>query len=184
MRRGDGGGGLWRCCRLGLVPPPPSLSVLDEDGGGGGGSLGSGAEVGGILVDADPKQLPDLRLWILLHSWQILTWLQLRAGSTTAVGAGGGGVVFAPSGSSRILWGPGPRSGSPVPPAPPVRGPAPLYSFPLLSRISRTRRSGRGAPSAMRVGCRRAAELPRGRLRRMRELFLQETAFLNSVIIS
>lgn len=187
MGRGVWAGGLW-CSRLGLGTPPPSLSVLDEDGGGGGGIRGRGADEGGILVDADPILLPDLRLWILRHSWQILTWVQLRAGSITGVGAGGGGVVLAPSGSSRILWGPGPRSGCPVPPAPPpappVRGPAPLYSLPLLSRISRTRRRGRGAPRAMRVGWRKAAELLRGRLRRIRELFLQETAFRNSVIIS
>lgn len=129
------GGGLW-CSRLGLGPPPPSLSVLDEDGGGGGGSLGRGADEGGILVVVDPILVPDLRLWILRHSWQILTWVQLRAGSITGVGAGGGGVVLAPSGSSRIRCGPGPRSTGPVPPAPPpppppppappVSGPAPL----------------------------------------------------------
>lgn len=129
------GGGLW-CSRLGLGPPPPSLSVLDEDGGGGGGSLGRGADEGGILVVVDPILVPDLRLWILRHSWQILTCVQLRAGSITGVGAGGGGVVLAPSGSSRIRCGPGPRSTGPVPPAPPpppppppappVSGPAPL----------------------------------------------------------
>ena len=179
-------GGVPWCSRRGLGPPAPSLSVLVEDGGGGGGSLGRGADDGGILVEVDPK-VPDLRFWILRHSWQIRTWVQLRAGSITGVGAGGGGgggVVLAPRGSSRIRWGPGPRSRGPEPPAPPVRGPAPLYSFPLLRRISRTRRSGRGAPSAMRAGLRKAAELLRGRRRRIRELFLQETAFLNSVIIS
>ena len=36
----------------------------------------------------------------------------------------------------------------------------------------------------MRVGWRKAAELLRGRRRRIREVFLQETAFRNSVIIS
>lgn len=111
--------------RLGLGPPPPSLSVLDEDGGGGGGSLGRGAEEGGILVVVDPI-LAVFRFWILRHSWQILTWVQPRAGNMTGVGAGGGGVVLAPRGSSRMRCGPGPRSEPPVPPTPHVRGPDPL----------------------------------------------------------
>ncbi|KAK0139781.1 hypothetical protein N1851_023301 [Merluccius polli] len=180
--------------RLGLCPPPPSLSVLEEDGGGGGGSLGRGAEEGGIRVEtADPRPVSPRRLWILRHSWQIRTWLQLRMAGA-GVGAGGGGVLLAPRGNSRIRWGPGPRSAAadpsappppppPPSPAPPTKGPAPP-SFPLLRRISRTRRRGRGAPKVTRPGWRRAAEPEAGRRRRERELFLQETAFRNSVSIS
>lgn len=127
----------------------------DEEGGGGGG----GVSVAGR------------RLWIRRHSWQIRTWLQLcrklrgGAGGATrvAVGGGGGGgvlaVALAPSGSSRSLCGPGPKSGPPATPppppspaSPPVSGPAPLYSLPLLRRISRTRRMGRGAARARRDG--------------------------------
>lgn len=142
------------------------------------------------------------RLWIRRHSWQIRTWLQLcrklrgGAGGATRADPGGGGgvvlvVVLAPSGSSRSLCGPGPKSGpppipAPSPASPPVSGPAPLYSLPLLRRISRTRRMGRGAARARRDGWRRTPPpaLLRGRRRRERELFLQETAFLNSVSIS
>lgn len=116
---------------------------------------------------------------------------------------GGGGVLdtAAPSGSSRRRCGPGPMSiagpggpmapppppAAPPPPrdgAPPVSGPMPLYSLPLLRRISRTSRKGRGPPRVRRAGCRSTAELERGRRRRERELFLQEMAFRNSDIIS
>lgn len=80
----QGAGVLWGS-RRGLDPPPPSLSVLEEEGGGGGGRRGRGADEGGILVDP----IPDLRLWILLHSWQILTCVQLRGSATGACGWGG-----------------------------------------------------------------------------------------------
>lgn len=96
-------------------------------------------------------------------------------------------AVWVPSGSPRSLCGPGPKSGNPpIPASPPVRGPAPLYSLPLLRRISRTRRMGRGAASARRDGWRRTPHpvLLRGRRRRECEFFLQDTAFRNSVNIS
>ncbi|KAG7262339.1 LOW QUALITY PROTEIN: hypothetical protein CRUP_019895, partial [Coryphaenoides rupestris] len=197
---GATGLGVWG--RLGLCPPPPSLSVLEEDGGRGGGSLGRGTEEGGgIRVEMVDPELPSpRRLWILRHSWQMRTWLQPRAGSMAGPGFGGGGVVLAPIGNSRIRWGPGPScrpfcssstststsTTSPFPgsahqgPRSACRGPS-SASFPLLRRISRTRRRGLGAPRATRLGWRRAAELEAGLRRRERELFLQETAFRNSV---
>lgn len=91
-----------------------------------------------------------------------------------------------PSGSCRSLCGPGPKSGPPSPASAPVRGAGPLYSLPLHSRMSLTRRMGRGAARARRDGRRKTppAALLRGRRRRERELFLQETAFRNSDSIS
>lgn len=82
------------------------------------------------------------RLWILRHSWQMRTWLQLcrklRGGAGGASyadkGGGGGGVLVAElvaNGWSKSLCGPGPNSGPvaippPSPAKPPVSGPAPL----------------------------------------------------------
>ena len=179
----------------GLDEPPPSLSVLVEEGGTGGGRRGNDMEEWPMgRAGTRGQEETDLLLWIRRHSWQMRTWVQpARAGGgatalDAARGGGGGGVVLAPRGSSRRRCGPGPMSaGPPMAPAPPpVRGPAPLYSLPLLRRISRTRRMGRGVPRARREGWRRTPPpvLVSGRRRRERELFLQEMALRNSLSIS
>lgn len=142
----------------GLPEPPPSQSVFVMEAEGGGGRRGREdvAEASwAIREQADEER----RLWIRRHSWHTRTCVQPRgAGAGIEAGTREGAVLemLAPRGSSSNRCGPGPISaGTPTGPgmvAAPVKVPAPLYSLPLLRRISRIRRTGLGAPRGRRAG--------------------------------
>lgn len=184
---GNGLGGGAGLGLRGLPEPPPSLSVFVMDAEGGGGRRGREdvAEASWpIREHADVER----RLWIRRHSWHTRTCVQPRgAGAGIEAGTREGAALemLAPRGSSSSRWGPGPISaGTPGTVAAPVNAPVPLYSLPLLRRISRTRRTGLGAPRGRRAGWRRMPWDESGRRRRKREFFLHEITFRNSVIIS